>query len=326
MGSETSDSRPVILDADPGVDDALAIMLALGSPELAVLGICTVSGNVSLDIGTGNALRVLALLGRDEVPVYPGAGGPLRREAVYATEVHGPGGLGDSALPLPGRSSSGDAVSFLIETLSALPGEVTLIAVGPLTNLALAEARAPGVLKKAREVCVMGGAVDEPGNITPVAEFNFFADPEAARQVVRSGASITLAPLDVTHRVALEASHLAEMPATPTGRFVRGAVRPAMELAMRVRAGRQFFLHDPLAVGLAICPSLFRIETVFADVETGGDLTAGQVVADRRLFTTEGNRKGLPIRCALDVDAGRFLALFFPRIFSEAVSREDSRR
>ena len=314
MESEPSSRRPVILDADPGVDDALAIMLALGSPELDVLGICTVSGNVPLDTGTGNALKVLALLGRSEVPVYTGASRPLRREAVYATEVHGTGGLGDSALPLPDSPPSGDAVSFIAETLSARPGEVTLIAVGPLTNLALAEARAPGVLKKAREVCAMGGAVDEPGNITPAAEFNFFADPDAARQVVRSGASITLAPLDVTHRVALVASHLARMPATPVGRFVKEAVRPAMELALRLQAGRRFFLHDPLAVGLAIDPSFFRIETVFADVETEGDLTAGQVVADRRSFTREGNREGLPVKCALDVDAARFLELFLSRI------------
>ncbi|MDE3000885.1 MAG: nucleoside hydrolase [Gemmatimonadota bacterium] len=319
MGFEPSGSRPVILDSDPGVDDALAIMLALGSPELEVLGICTVSGNVPLDTGTGNALKVLALLGRNEIPVYPGAGGPIRKEAVYATEVHGPEGLGDSALPMPCRSTSGDAVSFIVETLRARPGEVTLIAVGPLTNLALAEARAPGVLKKAREVCAMGGAVDEPGNVTPVAEFNFFADPDAARRVVRSGAKITLAPLDVTHRVALEGSQLARMPATHAGRFVKEAVRPAMELAMRLQAGPRFFLHDPLAVGLAIDPSFFRIETVFADVETEGDLTAGQVVADRRAFRADGDRTGLPVRCALDVDAGRFMALFLSRVFSEAV-------
>lgn len=314
MGSEPSSRRPVILDADPGVDDALAIMLALGSPELNVLGICTVSGNVPLDTGTGNALKVLALLGRDEVPVYPGAGRPLRKEAVYATEVHGTGGLGDSALPLPDRSPAGDAVSFIVETLSARPGEVTLIAFGPLTNLALAEEKAPGVLKHALEVCVMGGAVDEPGNVTPAAEFNFFADPDAARHVVRSGASITLAPLDVTHRVALAASHLAGMPVTPAARFVREAVRPAMELARRLQAGRRFFLHDPLAVGLAIEPSLFRFESVYADVETEGDLTAGQVVADRRAFAVGGNRQGLPVRCALDVDAARFLELFLARI------------
>ena len=315
MVSEPSDRRPVILDADPGVDDALAMMLALGSPELAVLGICTVSGNVPLDIGTGNALKVLELLDRDDVPVYPGASRPLRREAVYATEVHGSGGLGDAALPLPGRSPSGDAVSFMVETLSDRPGELTLIAVGPLTNLALAEARAPGVLKKAREVCVMGGAVDEPGNITPAAEFNFFVDPDAARQVMRSGANVTLAPLDVTHRVALEASHLAGIPATPAGRFVKDAVRPAMAHSLRVQNRRHFYLHDPMAVGLAIDPSFFGIEKVFADVETEGDLTAGQVVVDRRPFSKEENRKGLPVRCALDVDAGRFLAFFLSRIF-----------
>ena len=316
----------MILDADPGVDDALAMMLALGSPELAVLGVCTVSGNVPLDIGTGNALKVLALLERNDVPVYPGAGRPLRREAVYATEVHGPRGLGDAALPLPGRSPSGDAVSFIVETLSNRPGEVTLIAVGPLTNLALAEAQSPGVLKKAREVCVMGGAVDEPGNVTPAAEFNFFADPHAARQVMRSGASITLAPLDVTHRVALEASHLAGIPATPAGRFVKDAVRPAMEHSLRVQNRCHFYLHDPLAVGLAIDPSLFCIKTVYADVETEGDLTSGQVVVDRRPFSRDEYRKGLPVRYALDVGADRFLASFFSRIFPAEVTREVFKR
>ena len=176
--------RPVILDADPGVDDALAMMLALGSRELEVLGICTVCGNVPMEVGTGNALKLLALLNRDDVPVYAGACRPLKRKAVYATEVHGKGGLGDAVLPPAGRPSSGDAVAFIVDTLSARPGRVTLIAVGPLTNLALAESRSPGVLKKAREVCVMGGAIDEPGNVTPAAEFNFFADPDAARQVV----------------------------------------------------------------------------------------------------------------------------------------------
>ena len=161
----------------------------------------------------------------------------------------------------------------------------------------------------------MGGAVDEPGNVTPVAEFNFFVDPDAARQVLRSGARITLAPLDVTHRVALEASHLAQLPASPAGVFVSEAVRPAMELALRLKAGRRFFLHDPLAVGLAIDPSVFGFETVFADVEADGVLTAGQVVADRRSFVVEGNRIGLPVNCAMDVDSGRFLALFLSRVF-----------
>ncbi len=319
MGSEPLIRRPVILDADPGVDDALAMMLALGAPELEVLGICTVCGNVPMEVGTGNALKLLALVDRGDVPVYAGACRPLKRKAVYATEVHGKGGLGDAVLPPISRPSSGDAVTFIVETLSARPGHVTLIAVGPLTNLALAESRMPGVLKKAREVCVMGGAVDEPGNVTPAAEFNFFADPDAARQVVRSGATIALVPLDATHRVALEDAHLAGMPATPAGRFVRDAVRPAMDHAMRVQGRRRFFLHDPLAAGLAIDPSFFRIETVRADVESEGDLTSGQVVADRRSFSREEDRMGLPLKCALDVDAGRFLAFFLSRIFQANV-------
>ena len=200
--------QPVILDTDPGVDDALAIMLALGSPELDVIGICTVSGNVPLKTGTRNAQGLLQLLDRTDIPVFAGADQPLKRDPVFATEVHGKSGMGQAVLPEPSQEVKGDAVDFLVQTLSDQPGEIAIIAVGPLTNLALAEQRQPGTLQKARQVIVMGGAIVETGNSTPVAEFNFYADPHAAHTVVHSGAALLIVPLDATRQVILSESDI----------------------------------------------------------------------------------------------------------------------
>ncbi len=313
-------SLPVILDMDPGVDDALAMMLALGSPEIEVLGISTVHGNVPLGVGTQNALRVLGLLDRTGVPVYPGAARPLVRGPVYATEVHGPEGLGEAVLPDPDVPPAGDGVGFLVETLSARPGEVTLVAVGPLTNLAMAEQQVPGVLREARQVIVMGGAIKQPGNSTPTAEFNFYADPDAAGQVVRSGASLTLMPLDVTRRVGLDVEgiqHRVAPPGTPEARFVEAAVQSSIAYAKRVYGYAGIYLHDPLAVGLAIDPSFFKLAPVFLEVETEGRLTAGQAVADRRPFLEDANRQGHRVMCAVEVEAERFLEWFLERALEE---------
>ncbi|MDA0749032.1 MAG: nucleoside hydrolase [bacterium] len=314
---------PVILDTDPGVDDALALMLALRCPELEVLGVCTVNGNVPLDVGTRNALRVLGLLGRTDVPVYSGADRPLRREPVYATEVHGLEGLGETELPDPGVASVGDGVAFLVETLCARPGEVTVVAVGPLTNLALAEQRLPGVLKQARSVVVMGGALDEPGNSAPTAEFNFFADPDAARMVVRSGARLTLVTLDATHQVALDVDVLQERVlscGTSVSHFLAGAVRPAMAYGKRLTGYEGFYLHDPMAVGFVVNPGLFRVEDVFLDVEAKGVLTAGQVVMDRRPYLEDARRKGYRVACVLGVDVDGFLDMFLQRVLQAGIA------
>ncbi len=314
------DARPAILDMDPGVDDALAMMLALASPELEVLGISTVNGNVPLQVGTRNALRVLGLLERTGVPVFAGSDRPLVRDPVYATEVHGPEGLGETSLPDPDARPAGDGVAFLTETLSARPGEVVLIAVGPLTNLALAEQRAPGLLRRARQVVVMGGAIEAAGNATPTAEFNFFADPEAARQVVRSGAPLVLAPLDVTRQVGLNKEQIKKRVVpleTERSQFVEAAVRTAVAYSEQNGGYAGIYLHDPLAVGLAIAPELFRVEPVLLDVETAGELTAGQVVADRRPGVPKPKRKGFRVACAVEVEAERFLDLFLERALGE---------
>ena len=316
--------QPVILDTDPGVDDALAMMLALGSSELDVMGICTVSGNVPLDVGTRNARGVLHLLGRAEIPIFAGADRPLKRDPVFATEVHGKTGMGRAALPVPNANQQAGrgvhAVDFLVQTLSEQPGEVVVIAVGPLTNLALAEQRGPGVLQKAKQVIVMGGAIAEPGNVTPVAEFNFYADPHAARRVIHSGAALVIAPLDATHQVMLRESDIEERIAplnTARSQFVVDATRNMLARCRQIGREPMVYLHDPLAVGAAIAPELLDVETVYVDVETSGDLTLGQVVADRRDAPSKG-RLGTPVDCVMRVRAEAFLSLFLSRVFSLA--------
>jgi purine nucleosidase len=312
--------KRVILDVDPGVDDALAILLALKSPELDVVGISTVSGNVGLDRCTRNALRVLRLAGRLDIPVHAGAARPLVRASIRAEMVHGRDGLGDAGVPDAARGAdSGEAVGFLIRSLGAEPGGITLIATGPLTNLALAERRSPGVLKAAREVVAMGGALREQGNATPTGEFNFVADPHAAREVVLSGANLTLAPLDVTHRCLLtEAAFRGRIAPlrTPVSDFVVRTTALCRDYMKRAEGIEGFHLHDPLAVGVGIDPSFCETEVVRMDVETEGALTAGQVVADRRRLLDEGRLAGTNVRVCVGVDRRRFVAFFLERVLS----------
>lgn len=315
--SNMATTQPVILDTDPGVDDALAIMLALGSPELNVMGICTVSGNVPLNTGTRNAQGLLQLLERTEIPVFAGADQPLKRDPVFATEVHGESGMGQAILPEPALDVRGNAVDFLVQTLSDQPGEITIIAVGPLTNLALAEQRQPGILQKAKQVIAMGGAIAETGNSTPVAEFNFYADPHAAHTVIHSGAALLIVPLDATRQVVLSGSDIENQIAplkTVASQFVVDAVQNVFALYRQLGREPIVYLHDPLAVGAAIAPELLRSETLYIDIETSGDLTLGQVVTDRRGLPPP-YRLGEPVDCAMHVNAEAFLSLFLTRVF-----------
>ncbi|MXX12847.1 MAG: nucleoside hydrolase [Gemmatimonadetes bacterium] len=317
--------QPIILDTDPGVDDALAMMLALGSSELDVIGICTVSGNVPLNTGTRNAQGLLQLLDRTEIPVFAGADQPLKRDPVFATEVHGESGMGQAVLPEPSQKIKGDAVDFLVQTLSDQPGEITIIAVGPLTNLALAEQRQPGTLQKAKQVIVMGGAIAETGNSTPVAEFNFYADPHAAQIVVHSDAALLIVPLDATRQVVLSETDIENQIAslkTVASQFVVDAVQNVFALYRQLEREPIVYLHDPLAVGAAIASELLRSETLYIDIETSGDLTMGQVVTDRRGLPPP-YRLGEPVNCAMHVNAEAFLSLFLTRIFKSANRRID---
>jgi len=197
--------QPIFLDVDTGVDDALAIILALRSPEFSLQGISTVSGNVSLAQTTANTLTVLDVLDAPPIPVAAGAAAPLFGPAITAGEVHGNDGLGGAARTFPPtrRRAAEDAAGLLLETIRRFPGELILIATAPLTNLALAVQRDLETMRRLRTLIVMGGAIRVPGNVGPVSEFNFAADPEAAAIVLGAGLPLTLVPLDVTERVTL---------------------------------------------------------------------------------------------------------------------------
>lgn len=302
-------SEAVILDVDPGVDDAMAVLLALASPELEVGGITVASGNVPLAAGVANALRVTELAGRGDVPVYAGAARPLRRRPLRATQFHGASGLGESRLPPPSGQAAGDAVDYLVGRLREEPG-ITVIAVAPLTNLALAEAREPGVLKRAGRIVVMGGALAEPGNVTASAEFNFYADPEAAQAVVRSGARLTLVPLDATRQVELSRAALQRRlgpdPA-PAAVFCEAAARTGMARLEETRGRAVIHLHDLLAVAFAIDASVCETAVHRIDVETAAE-------ARGRVACGLGPGAGFPVECAVSAAGPRVLDLFFRRV------------
>ena len=301
------------MDVDTGVDDALALLLALSSPEVELVGVSTVAGNVPLHRTTDNTLRLLQWAGRASVPVYAGAERPLMRNAVAADDVHGATGLGAAQLPEARTLPAGDGVEFLLNTLQARPGEVTLAATGPLTNLARAETQVPGVLRQARQVVIMGGAVGVPGNVTPAAEFNFYADPHAARQVLASGAELILVGLDVTDQVWLKEADLQACTGSYAA-FCQAACEPVIAFEAEYYGFAGMRLHDPVALGAALWPQLFRTQQLWVDVETTGELTTGQLIVDQRALASDQERLGRPVTCAMAVDQARFLELFTERI------------
>ena len=305
--------RPVILDVDTGVDDALAIMLALRSPELQVAGILTVSGNVHISRSTANTLAVLDLLDAPPIPVAAGAAAPLARPGITADDIHGRDGLGGVAgrFPASRRTATSDAVAFLLDAIGRQPEQLTLIATAPLTNIALAIEKDVRTMRKLRALIVMGGAVRVPGNVGPVSEFNFAADPKAAAIVLDAGLPLTLVPLDVTERVALTRQHLdAVHPAGTLHAFVRQITDATMAFHRARGEDEAIVLHDPLAVGVALDPSLVRQEPMTLAVETQGALTAGMVVADLR----RGSRAKSTGDVCVEVEADRFLHLFTERV------------
>lgn len=306
-------SQPVILDVDTGVDDALAIMLALRSPELVVKGILTVSGNVHVSQTTANTLTVLDFLEAPPIPVAAGAAAPLARPGITAGDVHGGDGLGGVAgrFPLSRRTVTEDAVGFLLAAISRQPGELTLIATAPLTNIALAIEKDAQTVRKLRALFVMGGAVRVAGNVGPVSEFNFAVDPEAAAIVLKAGLPVTLVPLDVTERVVLTRKLLDSVkPAGKLHAFVAEIVAGTMAFHRMNGEREGIVLHDPLAVGAALDSSLVRREPMALAVETRGALTAGMAVADLR-----PRRRVAPTAdVCVEVEADRFLRLFTERV------------
>jgi purine nucleosidase len=280
-----AEPRKIIIDTDPGQDDAAAIMLALGSPdELDVLGITTVAGNVPLALTSRNARVVCELCDRRDVKVYEGAERPLLRQLVTAEHVHGKTGLDGPVVDEPTMQVEAQhAVDFIIETIRAHEaGTVTLCTLGALTNIALALQKAPEIAPRVRELVMMGGGFFEGGNITPAAEFNIYVDPDAARIVFASGIPIVMMPLDVTHKVLTYKSRVEKIRAIGS--------RPAVAMAEMLDFFERFDiekygsdggpLHDPTVIAYLLRPQLFKGRDCNVEIETASELTVGMTVVD----------------------------------------------
>lgn len=306
-------SRKIIIDTDPGQDDAVAILLALASPELEVLGLTVVAGNVPLAHTERNARAICELAGRADLPVYAGCDAPLVRPLVTAEHVHGKTGLDGVVLPEPGMPlAPGHAVDFLIDTLRREPaGTVTLVPIGPLTNIAAAFQRAPDIIERVQEIVLMGGAYFEVGNITPAAEFNIYVDPEAAQIVLASGAPVTMMPLDVTHKALTSRAWVEGMRAM--GRIGQAVASwtDFFERYDREKYGSEGApLHDPCTIAWLLAPALFTGRHINVEIETKGEFTLGMTVADWwRVSGRPAN--AIFIR---DVDAKGFFDLLTRRI------------
>ncbi|MEO0501872.1 MAG: nucleoside hydrolase [Pseudomonadota bacterium] len=277
--------RKIIIDTDPGQDDAVAILLALASPdEIEVLGITAVAGNVPLDLTSRNALIVCELAGKTDVPVYAGCDRPLGRALVTAEHVHGKTGLDGPDLPDPTMTlTDGHAVDFIIETLrTEAPGTVTLCPLGPLTNIATALQRAPEIAERVQQIVLMGGAYFEVGNITPTAEFNVYVDPEAADIVFKSGIDIVVMPLDVTHKALVTKPRNDAFRAlgTPAGVAVAQMTDFFERFDKEKYGSAGAPLHDPCVTAYLIRPDLFTGRHVNVEIETASPLTLGMTVAD----------------------------------------------
>jgi purine nucleosidase len=277
--------RKIIIDTDPGIDDAVAILLALAAADaLEVLGIVAVAGNLPLPQTERNARLICGLAGRPELAVYAGSARPLLRPLTTAAAVHGDD-LGDRlGLPEPAMPvQPGHGVDFIIDTLrSAAPGSITLCALGPLTDIALALVKAPDIAAQVGELVMMGGAGFEIGNVTPAAEFNTHVDPHAAAIVLDSGVPLTMIPLDATHRVQTTPPRLAALRALPNRCGpAAAALLAAFEAARAGRFGaRGLALHDPCVIAYLLRPELFEGRDVNVVVETASPLTSGMTVVD----------------------------------------------
>jgi inosine-uridine nucleoside N-ribohydrolase len=304
-------SIPVLVDCDPGHDDAIALLLALASPELDVLGVSTVAGNTTLEQTTANALRVLEFVGRGDVPVAAGAERPLVRDPFVADYVHGETGLDGPVLPPPrGEPLRRHAVDFLAERLLASPRPVTLIPTGPLTNVAILLATHPEAVSRIERIVLMGGSIAE-GNVTPAAEFNVWADPEAAARVFASGLDVTMIGLDVTHQAlvtAADAERLRGLGRTGT------MVAELLDFFSRFHAETYGFdgapVHDAVAVAEVARPGLVETVERHVAVECGSELCRGRTVVDR--WRRTGNPPNAKVGVGLD--RGAFVELLAERL------------
>lgn len=304
----------IIFDTDTGIDDAMAILFILRSPELALEGVTTVFGNSTVDNCTRNALAVLELGGRPDVPVARGADRPLLRAyRGHGAAIHGENGLGDvETLPPQARPLGIPAAQFIVERIMASPGEMGLVAVGPLTNLALALRLEPRIAQATRQVIIMGGAATVGGSATAAAESNVYNDPEAASIVFSAGWPLTMVGLDVTTQVTMDENYLACLEAahTPLTDFIVAVAAFYSQSYLRRYGIRGFFVHDSSAVAYAIEPTLFETKMLHVVIDTTDGPNSGRTTADLRPHPAQEPN----VNVCLGVNQARLLRLYFDRI------------
>jgi len=306
-------TKRILIDTDPGIDDSLAILLALASPELSLEGLSVVHGNCSLDQATINGLSILELAKARHIPVAKGCELPLVQPSLLAPETHGDTGLGYAKLPEPQSRPIGQHGSdFLIEKIMSNPGEIMLVAIGPLTNIALAIRQEPRIVGALKELIIMGGAIRHEGNTTALAEFNTYVDPHAAHIVFHAGIPTTLVPLDVTYQCVLtklDVDRLLQID-SPLTRFIADSTRFYMEFHDEYQGVEGCVINDPLALALTFAPELCDYEELPVDVDISGGVSMGNTFAD----FYKHYQKPANMKVALGVRARDFVELFLERM------------
>jgi purine nucleosidase len=307
------ETKHIIFDTDPGIDDSLAILLALASPELRVDGIVTVHGNVSTEQTTENALAILELAGASHVPVYKGCDLPLVKESLLSPETHGDKGLGYANLPSPQtKPQVKHGSDFLIERIMSQPNEITLVAIGPLTNVALALRKEPRIVENVKEVWVMGGAIQHAGNTTALAEFNTFVDPHAAHVVFHSGMPITLTPLDVTYQCIFTVDDLNRLLRidSPITKYIADSTRFYMEFHDEYQSIQGCVINDPMTLALTFMSEICDYQNLVVDVDISTGVGLGNTFAD--FYNYE--KKPANMRVAMGVRPRMFMEVFLERM------------
>jgi inosine-uridine nucleoside N-ribohydrolase len=327
-GTPSGPVHRIIIDADPGVDDALAILLAAASPELRIEGITPVAGNVPLELTLPNALRLVEIAGRTDIPVAAGANRPLTRKLITAAYAHGENGLGGVQFPEPKSKPVSETASQLIRrVVRAHPGEVTIVAIGPLTNLAVAIREDRDLPHMVRSIYLMGGSLSR-GNVTPSAEFNIYVDPEAAQEVFRAGIPIVMVGLDVTRKAVLRDEHIKQLEAASnqSAQAAGKITRAIWNRMQRSNFGGGPVMHDSVAVAALLDPAVVKLQDYYVEVETAGEFTAGETLGYSRApirrsappadgsAKLESSEFKPNAKVAMDLDADRFFELLVGRL------------
>jgi purine nucleosidase len=303
----------IIIDTDPGIDDALTFLLALASPEIKLEALTTTQGNVIVETATRNALSVLELAHAEHIPVAQGSMFPLVQPLYASATVHGQTGIGNAILPEPKTAPvSQHAVDFLIEKVLAEPGEISVFPIGPMSNIALAIRKEPRFVQAVKQLVIMGGAIREGGNMSPLAEFNVFVDPHAAHIVFHSGIPITLIPLDVTHKCLITRADVEciNQVQSPIARFIKDTLSVYLKFYEEHTNFEGSAMHDPLTLAMIIAPELLTLQELYVDVDIHGGVSMGNTFAD--FFNIA--KKPANMKVALDVRGRDFIELFVERM------------